>query len=150
MNFHRSHLRSLVQSLCIQASTLQKLDLCVLRDNNYRWWFQPIWKRSASQIGSCPEIGMNMKRYLKPPPRDSLGKKTQRLPLAKILPIHFGKGPTESPSFSLNLTLGQNGHNNKHTQTQMLTQRNGQHWGDAVLFLWGFSTILNFVDEKYQ
>ena len=30
------------------------------------WWFQP--KKNISQIGNLPQIGMNIKKYLKPPP----------------------------------------------------------------------------------
>ena len=31
------------------------------------WWFQPIWK-NISQIGSFPQVGVKIKKYLKPPP----------------------------------------------------------------------------------
>ena len=31
------------------------------------WWFQPIWK-NISQNGSFPQIGVRIKKYLKPPP----------------------------------------------------------------------------------
>ena len=32
------------------------------------WWFQPIWKILYSQNGNLPQIGVNIKKYLKPPP----------------------------------------------------------------------------------
>ena len=32
------------------------------------WWFQPIWKILYSQNGNLPQIGVKIKKYLKPPP----------------------------------------------------------------------------------
>ena len=36
------------------------------------WWFQSIYKELYSQIGSFPQIGIYIKKYLKPPPSVSL------------------------------------------------------------------------------
>ena len=33
------------------------------------WWFQPIWKLLYSQTGNLPQMGVNNKKSLKPPPR---------------------------------------------------------------------------------
>ena len=32
------------------------------------WWFQPIWKILVSQIASFRQVGLNIKKYIKPPP----------------------------------------------------------------------------------
>ena len=29
------------------------------------WWFQHIWKKKISQIGSCPQVGLKIKKDLK-------------------------------------------------------------------------------------
>ena len=36
------------------------------------WWFQPIIWKVLCQIGSLPQIGVNIKKYVKPPPSTSL------------------------------------------------------------------------------
>ena len=33
------------------------------------WWFQPIWKICSSKWKSSPTFGVNIKKHLKPPPR---------------------------------------------------------------------------------
>ncbi len=51
--------------------------------NQPRWWLnQPIWKILYSQIGSSPQVRVNIKKYFQPPPLSNiyfiLGKRIQK------------------------------------------------------------------------
>ncbi len=45
---------------------IQSTNQTSLIQSTTSWWFQPVWKILYSQNGNLPQIGVNIKKYLKP------------------------------------------------------------------------------------